>query len=146
MKSAIFLSLFSLACIATEPTDTRYYYCKGDEIELQFFQLFDENTNLLDIEFDGLKAKIGQISVEDHRRHLVVKAWSKNKRTRFHLSLKKPKNDAVETVRRGVMDYRRSFEVEVKIKKSKHTTRYLARCEIFGLNNSFFEGLGLPTP
>lgn len=142
MKIRFFLASMSLMfSLAIGAVDTLFYYCKSDKIDLAFFQILSDQQNFLEGEFDGYEIKTKKPVVTNRERWITVAATDKSKTRQISLTLAKPENPSQKPNERGAVDYQQNFKSLLLVTDERDIKGYQLSCEIYGLNENFFDEL-----
>lgn len=129
---ALFISLPILA------TDTRFYYCEGDQAELTFFQIFETQENLLEIEYKGRNIKSDKAKVTQTETGQLDIKISLPEQVVISLQFDQPKHQPILS-NSGVGDYQHKFTTIVSIEQGSFKAYKEIICEVYGLDNKFFD-------
>lgn len=147
MKIIFFLFALSSMSFANE-IDTRFYYCKGNNVELSFFQILGkQKQNFFEMQvLNNALRKFDKVLVKNHRRHIEMIVVDESTSEKFTMRFNKPKESPNIKRANGAIDYQQSFDTKLHVKNTSGRSSHHVNCRVFGLHERFFNHIASVIP
>lgn len=141
MRNFLYIILFYYGTIAMagNAIDSRFYYCKGENILLSIFQVFGEGQeNFVSVEIGDARYDLDKVRMKNGHQHLKVSAKNEKNTKSVSFRLEKPRKSENTIIKNGVTDYQQPFETKLRVKHGNRSRTMNMRCKVFRIQEEFY--------